>query len=269
MFHLCDTVNQLQNKFLIRHRFHARFELNTTMAYDNVITRMNSHKIHELSLMDHTPGQGQYRDLDVFKKVIQQQYGLISEQEKEAIINTCRNKPILDPKKINTLIETAYQNHIPLAYHDVSTIEQVDWMLSNHFSICEFPLNKEVAKYATTNGLYCAVGSPNVILGHSYYNNASATDLLINGAANILCSDYFSPTLLLAILRLYKSYNIEFSNAVRFASLFPARALGIDQLYGSIAKDKKADLIIVDITAQYSHVLKTIVNGKEKSSLPL
>ena len=42
----------------------------------------------------------------------------------------------------------------------------------------------------------------------------------------------------------YTGYGL--SHAVRFASLNPARLLGIDSLYGSVEEGKIADLLLVD-----------------------
>lgn len=267
MFHLCDLIYDLGRDLLIKHRFHARLELNTTSAYDHIVYNIQSRKIHELSFMDHTPGQGQYRDYRMFEKVINQQYGELSCSQRQEIIKKCRNKPKLDLSKIESLIHIANGSKIPLAYHDVETEEQVDWMISNNFKICEFPLSDHVARHAIKSGLYCVVGAPNVILGHSHYNNVSATELLLNNTANILCSDYFSATLLPSLFKLHQIYNLSLVESVRFASLYPAQALGISDEIGSIKVNKCADIIVVDFSHNIPRVVMTLVNGNIVSSL--
>lgn len=267
MFHLCDLIFDLGRDLLIKHRFHARFELNTISAYDHIVNKIQSKKIHELSFMDHTPGQGQYRDYRMFEKVINQQYGKTTYSQRQEIITKCRNKPKLDLSRIESLIHIANEFKIPLAYHDVETEDQVDWMLSNNFTICEFPLSNHVAKHAMRHGLYCVVGAPNVILGHSHYNNVSATELLQNNMANVLCSDYFSATLLLSLLKLHRVYNLDLVESVRFATLYPAQALGISDEIGSIRVDKCADLIVVDVSRNIPRVSMTLVNGNIISSI--
>lgn len=267
MFNLCDLIFDLSRDLLIKHRFHARFELNTISAYDYIVKSIQSRKIHELSFMDHTPGQGQYKDYRMFEKVINQQYGETSRSQRQEIITKCRNKPKLDLSSIESLIHIANDYKIPLAYHDVETEEQVDWMLSNNFTICEFPLSSHVARHAIKHGLYCVVGAPNVILGHSHYNNVSATELLINNTANVLCSDYFSATLLLSLLKLHQVYNLDLVESVRFATLYPAQALGISNEIGSIKVNKCADIIVVDVSHNIPRVVMTLVNGSIISCL--
>jgi alpha-D-ribose 1-methylphosphonate 5-triphosphate diphosphatase len=51
---------------LSRHRFHARYEIDNLGIYDYLTELLKSGGVHELSFMDHTPGQGQYRDLEIY-----------------------------------------------------------------------------------------------------------------------------------------------------------------------------------------------------------
>ncbi len=52
---------------------------------------------------------------------------------------------------------------------------------------------------------------------------------------------------------------VDFKTAVRMASLSPARAIGIDRQYGSIAAGMKADLILV---SPEKKVLETWIGGQ-------
>lgn len=263
IFDLCDLLINKTN-FLINHRIHIRLELNTVEVYEDLTNYINNGLVHELSFMDHTPGQGQYKNILEFEKVIKQQYGNISKEEREKIIKICTEKEKLSYDKLLNLILLANKKCIPIAYHDVESEKQVDWMISNGIKICEFPLNSCVSEYALKKGLYCVVGAPNVLLGKSHYNNASAIELLRKNQANVLSSDYFSPSLLIAIFKLYQDGNVSLNTAVNFASLYPAKALGISKNYGSIENNKIADLIIVDKKDKFPKVIMTIVNGKIK-----
>ena len=263
IFKLCELLNNTRN-LLVRHKIHVRLELNTINVYKELINYIDKGIIHELSFMDHTPGQGQYKDILMFEKVITQQYGNISKGDREQIIKICKEKEKLSYDKLLFLISLSNEKNIPMAYHDVESNEQVDWMVSNNIKICEFPLNSTVSEYALLNGLFCVVGAPNVILGKSHYNNASAIELLSNNRANILSSDYFSTSLLQAIFKLYKEVNLPLNTSVNFATLNPAKALGISDKYGSIKENKTADIIIVDTYGNIPKVIMTLVNGSVK-----
>lgn len=234
---------------LINHRFHARLELNTPEAVDILIKMMQDGKVHELSLMDHTPGQGQYSDMDMFRKEIQKQYGNISFEKQEEIISACQKKDKLTNNMIQKLVNTASERNISIAYHDVESDQQLIWMKNNKISICEFPLNLSIAKKAIEQGMYCIVGAPNIIKEKSHNNNLSAIKAIRSKAANIVCSDYYSCGLLYALFQLAFKHGISLPEAISLATLNPAKALNISECRGSISPGKFADIIIV----KYDH----------------
>mgnify|MGYP001151903696 FL=1 len=62
---LMDVINKTHNeKHLIRHRFHARVEIDSIDEVENIKNYIKEGNVHLLSFMDHTPGQGQYSDID-------------------------------------------------------------------------------------------------------------------------------------------------------------------------------------------------------------
>ncbi|HWL12332.1 MAG TPA: alpha-D-ribose 1-methylphosphonate 5-triphosphate diphosphatase, partial [Ureibacillus sp.] len=73
------------SKHLIRHRLHARFEVDCIDQLPVLVENIQDDKVHLLSFMDHTPGQGQYRNLEIYKKIMRG-YRDISEQEADTLI---------------------------------------------------------------------------------------------------------------------------------------------------------------------------------------
>lgn len=268
-FQLCDYIYQNIHKYSAHHYFHARFELNSVNAYGGLLERIQNGKISELSFMDHTPGQGQYKDLDTFRKVIQQQYGKVSTQKSNEIIQKCQKKDKLDSQLLDELISAAHENNITMAYHDVEFIDQLKWMMANGLMICEFPLNRTVASDAIKNNMFVVVGAPNIVLGGSHNNNISALELLKNDLANIICSDYYSPSILYAIFKLYKEYDFPLYQAVNYATINPARAMKIDKDFGSITKGKYADIIVVDAAENIPRVNLCFIKGKQHLSFEI
>ncbi|MBQ3128166.1 MAG: alpha-D-ribose 1-methylphosphonate 5-triphosphate diphosphatase [Candidatus Gastranaerophilales bacterium] len=265
MFNLCDLIHEQKQNLLINHQFHARLELNTCSIYEKLLLYISEGKFQELSLMDHTPGQGQYRNLDAYRKVIYSQYGKISDEQAEQIIEICKTKPKLDENQLNTLMSIAKENNIPIAYHDVEYKSQIDMMVEKGIKICEFPLNCEVASYASKNNIFSVVGSPNIVLGRSHNNNISAKELIANKHANIICSDYFSTTLLISVFVLFNEKICTLPEAVKLATINPAKAIGIDEKYGSISEGKIADIIIVNNDDEIPKVRATFIKGKLKA----
>lgn len=261
MIGIGDTINELDKSLMIHHRFHARLEMNTLEAYDDILLRIQQGQIHEFSLMNHTPGQGQYASLDIFKREITKQYGDISESQKNEIIRICQNKPLLTPCQISNLLACATSHGVSVAFHDVETEDQIRFMEQYQIQISEFPLNSPIAAKAAKKGLYNVVGAPNILLNGSHNNNASATELLEHGYANIICSDYYSPSLLTSVFLLPKITHISLPEAVNFATLNPARAVKIDEKYGSIMPGKNADLIVVNNDKDIPRVTLVFIDG--------
>ena len=59
-----------------------------------------------------------------------------------------------------------------------------------------------------------------------------------------------------------KISKLSLSEAVCFASYYPAKAIGTDSMYGSISPGKIADIIIVDASKNIPSVVLTFINGK-------
>ena len=267
MIGIGDAINQCKSLLLIHHRFHARLELNTIEAFEDILDRIKAGQIHELSLMDHTPGQGQYASLDTFKVEIKKQYGDVSESQMLSIIKECQSKPLLTSEQISELLECANLMGIPIAFHDLEVDKQLQFMKKYKIRIAEFPLSADISAKATSNGFFNVVGAPNILRRGSHNKNASATELLENGLAKIICSDYYSPALLPAIFMLPQISKITLPEAVSFATYYPAQAVCLDNIYGSIAPGKNADIIVVDTKGTVPRVLAAFVDGKKKYQL--
>lgn len=267
MSNLCDLIYEQKQNLLINHKFHARLELNAYSAYEKLLSYISEGKIHKLSLMDHSPGQCQYRDLNTYRKIMNLQYGRIPDEQADQIIKVCKTKPKIEDKQLNILIYKAKENHVPVAYHDVEFKSQIDMMVKRGINICEFPLNSEVAHYANKNNIFSVVGAPNIVLGHSHNNNTSAREPIANKCANVICSDYFSTSLLVSIFVLVNEKICSLPEAVKFVTINPARAIGIDKKYGSISEGKVADIIIVNYDDVIPTVRATFVKGKLKTMI--
>ena len=58
---------------LINNKYHLRYELDNVECYDKVIELIQNGYVDLLSIMDHRPGQGQYRDLNIYRKHLPQE----------------------------------------------------------------------------------------------------------------------------------------------------------------------------------------------------
>ncbi len=198
--------------------------------------------------MDHTPGQGQYRDLEMFRKTLKG-YRDLTDTEIDQIVEKHQSQEKISLETIRELSNLAIENGISVASHDDDTVEKVALVKDFGTSISEFPITIEVARAAKEAGLFTIVGAPNVLLGGSHSGNLSAEDAILEGVAHILCSDYYPAAMLHSIFQLHQKYpdRLSLSELVRLVSLHPAQAVGMGEDHGSIEVGKKADIFLVEM----------------------
>lgn len=246
---------------LIRHRLHARFEIDNTEGVDLLLENIEQNKVHLISFMDHTPGQGQYRNLQYYYDTIQG-YRSISNNEIQTMIAEKQRAEIITPEQIKDITTLAVERNIAVASHDDDHMEKLHLVQSFGTTISEFPITLDVARGAKQLGLYTVVGAPNVLLGKSHSGNLSAVEAIENDCADILCSDYYPSALLHAVFQLHKQYGYDLREMINKVTINPARAVKMEDEIGSIQVGKKADLLIIEeMDHGYPMLTKTMVDG--------
>ena len=105
-------------------------------------------------------------------------------------------------------------------------------------------------------------GAPNVLMGGSHSGNISAAEAVQEGILDILCSDYYPAAMLHAVFLLAGKYGVALHNAVNLVSANPARAMGVQAQYGSIAPGKKADLLLIRTLDGYPAITQVYIGGE-------
>jgi alpha-D-ribose 1-methylphosphonate 5-triphosphate diphosphatase len=244
---LAELIRDIHGgRHLIRHRFHARYEIDNLEIYGYLERLLEEGRVQELSFMDHTPGQGQYRDLAIYAASYGTWDAACADKTLDEILAERGNKPLASHGMLKHLAALARARGIPLASHDDDSPEKAAFMKNEYGAgISEFPVDLATARRARDEGLHVVVGAPNVIQGTSHSGNLSALDAIREGCADILCSDYYPAALLYAVFRLEAEGLLSLPEAVRMLTLNPARAVGIAGDYGSVEAGKKADLLLV------------------------
>ncbi len=264
---MIELIDQSHKQLhLVHHRFHLRLELDNMNVVDDVVEYIQKGQVHLLSFMDHTPGQGQYRDLEIYKKSYLNDEGL-SEEQVQAQITNLMNKEKLTLDKIQTIANYAKEKNIPIASHDDDSIEKLDIIKSFNATISEFPITMEVLKEAHEQGFMTVVGAPNILLGGSHAGNLSAKEAIESGCADVLCSDYYPASLLHAIYNMADSGQ-ELHEMVKKVTYNPAQAVGIEAEVGSIEVGKKADMLIVmRLPDKFPAITHVFVEGVQVSNM--
>lgn len=241
---LADIIEKSHSQLhLIHHRFHMRFEIDNQEQFPLMLDYLRQKRVHLISFMDHTPGQGQYRNIEVYKNYVRNARHM-SDEDVEAEVNRRMNSEKLTLENIREAASLAQEQGISIASHDDDTKEKLDVVQSLGATISEFPITLDVAKEAKKRGMYTVVGAPNILLGGSHSGNMNAADAIVSAAADVLCSDYYPASLLHAVFQMTKQGQ-RLQDMIAMVTIQPARATGIDQDYGSIEKGKKADLLII------------------------
>lgn len=249
-------------KRMIRHRYHLRYEIDNLDCCDDVKAMLESGLVDLLSFMDHSPGQGQYKNLEIYKKHQPNEGRQLSEDEFQELVQQELNKETVTFEQLQKLSQIAAKMGISVASHDDDTVEKLELNQSLGVKISEFPITLEVAKEAARQGFMTAVGAPNILLGGSHSGNLSALEAIRENAAYVLVSDYYPQSLLQAVFYLYHKAGIPLWEAVRYVTIHPAKAVGLDKSLGSIEIGKQADLLVVDAQEQYPLLNHVFVNGE-------
>ncbi len=255
-------VNRLAPGLGVRTKVHARFEISNAKIVPYLEPMLREGQIHLLSIMDHTPGQGQYKNpRDVLKFVKGRE--ATEEELNEYISRKQREAVPLRTEYVLQLVGLCRSRGIPVASHDDDTVEKLDIVEEMGVTITEFPINMETVESAASRGMHILLGAPNVVRGSSTGNNLNAREAIRAGFEEVLCSDYAPTSMLHAVFTMERAGILPLHRAVNMASLNPAKAVGISGFTGSLEKGKSADLIVVDPKAETPKIMKTFVEGKE------
>jgi alpha-D-ribose 1-methylphosphonate 5-triphosphate diphosphatase len=228
----------------VEHFLHLRCEVSVAGVLEMFEPFVGDPMVRLVSLMDHTPGQRQFMSLEKYREYYKGRYAL-SDADVDAMIARRTHDRERHSAMHRTAITRACQAHgIPLASHDDATVAHVEEAAKIGSVIAEFPTTVEAARAARAYGLAVLIGAPNLVLGRSHSGNVSAAELVTEGLADIVSSDYVPAGALHAVYELHQRYGWSLPAAVASASHVPASRVGLHDR-GEIALGRRADLVRV------------------------
>ena len=243
---------------------HIRHEIANTQHHEELLSWLDSHKIHLLSLNDHLPYLEENAKLERYKNGIRRRLA-IEEKEIDALIASLQEQRDVGQVQIKELLSLAKQHCIPIASHDDDTLNKVHTSMQRGVKIAEFPMNKECARAFKDAGIYTLFGAPNLIRGASHVGALSAKEAVNENILDILCSDYHYPSLFLAPFLLVSFGVCNFKEAWDKVSLTPAKAASIDAQKGSLSEGKDADFLVLNSLDGTMESLESVyINGCQK-----
>jgi alpha-D-ribose 1-methylphosphonate 5-triphosphate diphosphatase len=249
---LSAAIDKAREAELLRadHFLHLRCEVPMPMVVEDAARLAVRKDVKLMSLMDHTPGQRQFRDAEKLKDYYRGKKGGLSETElEEMFARRYDYQKRYAADNMRGLVALAKKHGVPLASHDDTTDENVVDAVRDEVAVAEFPTTLEAARGLHEAGIAILMGAPNVVRGGSHSGNIAAADLAHEGLLDILSSDYIPSSLLMGALQLPERIPaITLPQAVRTVTKAPAEAVGLGDR-GEIAAGKRADLIRVRVAA--------------------
>ena len=237
--HILDQINHRALK--VSHHIHLRAELCTETLVEELYEFSENDRVRLVSLMDHTPGQRQFRDLSKHREYLVGKHGY-NDAEVEAHWTKLRELQTLYLEK-NRAATVAYATEVGaiLASHDDTTLEDVLESDRLGITVAEFPTTLEAAEACRAKAQFIVMGAPNIVRGGSHSGNVAAQELARGGLLDILSSDYVPAALLTAAVSLGNLLE-DMAAGIRTVTACPADAVGFDDR-GRIAPEKRADLV--------------------------
>ena len=234
-----------------QHFLHLRCEVPMPDVVEEAKELIDRPDVRLMSLMDHTPGQRQFRDEVKLRDYYRGKGGGMTDAELDVLFKRRFDyQRAYAAKNMRAIVALAHQYEIPLASHDDTTEENVTDAIRDRVSVAEFPTTMEAARGLHQAGIDILMGAPNVVRGGSHSGNIAAVDLAREGLLDILSSDYVPSSLLMGALQLPKQVPaIDLAAAVRTVTKTPAEAVGLNDR-GEIAIGKRADLIRVHVARE-------------------
>jgi len=262
---LAKAISAAREADMLRsdHFLHLRCEVPMPDVVEEAKELIGRPDVRLMSLMDHTPGQRQFRDEVKLRSYYRGKGGGMTDAELDVLFKRRFDyQQAYAANNVRAIVALAQQYGIPLASHDDTTEENVTDAIRDRVSVAEFPTTMEAACGLHGAGIDILMGAPNVVRGGSHSGNIAAVDLAREGLLDILSSDYVPSSLLMGALQLSKRVSaIDLAAAVRTVTKTPAEAVGLKDR-GEIAIGKRADVIRVHVACDIPVVRSVWREGK-------
>lgn len=239
------TQGQGLGLFKADHALHLRCEVGDARMADLLETYGPHPLVKLISVMDHTPGQRQWTNLDKWR-LYHRDKRWTDEQAQQVRLERLELQAKYAAPNRARAIAFAKQRKLTLASHDDTTAADAQESAGDGILIAEFPTTLSAARAGHRLGMKTVMGSPNVVRGGSHSGNVSAIDLAHLGLLDGLSSDYVPVSLIHAAFLLSNKFDLPLPLTVAMVSANIAAMIGLDDR-GEIAVGKRADLIRVKL----------------------
>jgi alpha-D-ribose 1-methylphosphonate 5-triphosphate diphosphatase len=227
----------------ISHFLHLRAEVCSETLIDELDKFGAGDGIGIVSLMDHTPGARQFRDISKLHDYVTRKHGMTNAEFDDHVRDQRALSDRFGAAHEAAAVAAARRYGAVLASHDDTTEGQVAVSARLGAAFAEFPTTAEAARACRDRGIAVMMGAPNLIRGGSHSGNVAAADLAAGGLLDIMSSDYVPSALLTSALMLGDLWG-DMARGVATATAAPARVTGLADR-GRIAVGLRGDVIRV------------------------
>ncbi len=241
-----EAIEQVQSTGMNRaeHFILLRCEISAEDVIGLLSRHIQNPLVRLVAIMDHTPGQRQWTDLEKYRVRNRRRLHLDDAEIDELIEFRQQEQAKWAEPNRREIHRIVSERGLPTASHDDTTKAHVKEGLAVGVSFSEFPTSEEAARHAHDHEMRVIMGAPNVVLGGSHAGNVSAEMLAEEGLLDILSSDYAPSSMILAMFMLHDRLGLSLSDAVAMVATNPAEAIGLDDR-GCIEQGRRADLVRV------------------------
>ncbi|MFH0133297.1 alpha-D-ribose 1-methylphosphonate 5-triphosphate diphosphatase [Variovorax sp. VaC1] len=242
------------------HHLHVRCELPAPNTIELFEPFRGHARVSLISLMDHTPGQRQWENIELARVYYTGKKGWSDSKFELRVAESGRLQTEYAQPHRRHFVDYCRTHGIALASHDDTTVAHVEQAHAEGASMSEFPTTMAAARAARAHGLANVMGGPNVMRGGSHSGNVAAADLARDGLLDILSSDYVPSSLLGAAMRLVDDGLATLPQAVTMVTRTPARAARLHDR-GALAPGLRADLVQVRMCTLSDGARHPLVRG--------
>lgn len=259
---MASEVLEMRAKGVLRisHFLHLRAEVCSETLIEELAEFGPEDRVGIVSLMDHMPGQRQFRDITKYRDYLCGKYGLSEAEFLEHVGYLEELHSRLGARHEAEAVAAARRYGAVLASHDDTTAAQVAVSAGHRVGLAEFPTTLEAAQACRAAGIAVMMGAPNLIRGGSHSGNVAAQELLEAGLLDIISSDYVPSALLTAAVRIGEDLG-DLAKGFATVTAAPADAAGLPDR-GHLAEGHRADLIRVAMPGGVPVVRATYVQGR-------
>lgn len=230
-----------QGVLKISHFLHLRAEICSETLPDELAEFTPEDRVGIVSLMDHTPGQRQFRDLAKMRAYVMGKNNLTDAEFDEHVARLQDLQTRLGAKHEAAAVAEGVRLGAVLASHDDTTAPQVATSAGHGVAVAEFPTTVEAAQACRDHGIAIIMGAPNLVRGGSHSGNVAAADLAKHDLLDILSSDYVPAALLMSAVQLGDIWG-DMARGIATVTANPAHHVGLEDR-GVLAIGKRADVV--------------------------